>query len=91
MIMLLYFFNIYRLINHKIVNLMLCSVFLHHPDVRPDSDGDADHQEVQQAEAEGDAGQGGGPGLQPPGHCLWAAVAESVAWGVGEVNIVMNV
>ena len=61
--------------------MVICSVFLHHPDVSPDPEGDADHQEVQQTEAEGDAGQGGGPGLQPPGHGLGAAVPEPVTWG----------
>ena len=71
----------YRFINHKISDLKLVSVFIHHPDIGPDPDGDADHQEVQEAEAEGDAGEGRGPGLQPPGHGLWAAVTESVAWG----------
>ena len=48
----------YRFSNHKIADLVLRSVFIHHPDVGPDSDRDADHQEVEQTEAEGDAGQG---------------------------------
>ena len=48
----------YRFSNHKIADLVLRSVFIHHPDVGPHSDGDADHQEVEQTEAEGDAGQG---------------------------------
>ena len=69
--------------------MVICSVFLHHPDVSPDPEGDADHQEVQQTEAEGDAGQGGGPGLQPPGHGLWTAVPESVAWG-GEGRLTLE-
>lgn len=80
-VIFLYFSNIYRFLNHKFANLILGSVFLHHPDVGPDSDRDADHQEVEQTEAEGDAGEGGGPGLEPPGHGLWAAVPVSVAWG----------
>ena len=38
------------------------------------------HHDVHGAEAEGDPGQGGGPGLQPPGHRLRAPVPVPVAW-----------
>ena len=42
---------------------------------------------IQDTESNRNAGQGGGPGLQPPGHRLRAAVPVPVAWTHTEENI----
>lgn len=55
--------------------LIVCQLFEEATQFECDSGGEA----VQGAESERDAGQGGGPGLQPPGQRLRALVAVAVA------------